>query len=96
MIVVCAREKPTFGHHLDEITKVEFIAQIPAHTEDAWKMISRSKWRPLKRASMFNMPGQFHRGTICRRISAASALCTRTRQPAYCETGRPSSGEHLV
>jgi hypothetical protein len=34
MIVVCARESPTFGHHLHEITKAEFVAQIPAHAED--------------------------------------------------------------
>jgi hypothetical protein len=27
---------------------------------------------------MFNMPGQFHRGLIRRRICAAPALCTRT------------------
>src|SRR5580698_7823290 len=26
--------EPAFGHHLDEITKAEFVAQIPAHTED--------------------------------------------------------------
>ena len=24
----------TFGHHLHEITKAEFVAQIPAHAED--------------------------------------------------------------
>ena len=28
---------------------------------------------------MFNMLGQFHRGTICRRICAVPTLCTRTR-----------------
>jgi uncharacterized protein (DUF849 family) len=27
---------------------------------------------------MFNMPAKFHRGTICCRICAAPALCTRT------------------
>ena len=25
--------EPAFGHHLDEITKAELVAQIPAHTE---------------------------------------------------------------
>jgi DNA-binding GntR family transcriptional regulator len=32
---------------------------------------------------MFNMPGQFHRGTIRRRICAAPALCTRTLCDAF-------------
>ena len=26
--------QPAFGHHLDEITKAELVAQIPAHAED--------------------------------------------------------------
>jgi hypothetical protein len=25
--------EPAFGHHLDEITKAEFVPQIPAHAE---------------------------------------------------------------
>jgi hypothetical protein len=41
-------------------------------------MISRSKWRPLKRSSTFNMLGQVHRGLICRRICATPTLRTRT------------------
>src|ERR1700677_2607610 len=41
----------TFGHHLHEITKAEFVAQIPADTEDDY---FRSKWRPLKRSSMLS------------------------------------------
>jgi hypothetical protein len=35
-------------------------------------MISRSKWRPFKTSSMFKMPGQFHRGLICRRITLSA------------------------
>ena len=27
------QRKPTLGHHLDEITKTEFVPQIPAHAE---------------------------------------------------------------
>src|SRR5258706_8308474 len=26
--------EPAFGHHLDEVSKAELVAQIPAHTED--------------------------------------------------------------
>jgi cation transport ATPase len=44
-------------------------------------MISRSKWRPLKRSSTFNMLGQVHRGLICRRICATPTLRTRTIEP---------------
>jgi dienelactone hydrolase len=44
-------------------------------------MISRSKWRPLKRSSTFNMLGQVHRGLICRRICATPTLRTRTVFP---------------
>ena len=28
------QREPTFGHHLDEVSKAELVAQIPAHTED--------------------------------------------------------------
>jgi hypothetical protein len=40
-------------------------------------MISRSKWRPLKRSSMLNMLGQLHRRANLRRVCPASAICTR-------------------
>jgi hypothetical protein len=26
--------QPAFGHHLDEVSKTQFVPQIPAHTEN--------------------------------------------------------------
>src|SRR5208283_2180232 len=46
-------------------------------------MISRSKWRPLKRSSMLNMLGQLHRRANLPRACPASAICTRARQTAW-------------
>jgi uncharacterized protein YjbJ (UPF0337 family) len=41
-------------------------------------MITRSKWRPLKRSSMLNMLVGFTAGLFCRQLCTASALCSRT------------------
>jgi hypothetical protein len=54
--------EPAFGHHLDEIPKAEFVPQIPTHAEHDDLSVEMAAF---ERSSMFNMPAQFHRGTIC-------------------------------
>ena len=44
------------------------------HTQ--WVMITRSKWRPLKRSSMLMV--SFIARLFCRQLCTASALCSRT------------------
>ena len=47
---------------------------------DRNEVISRSKWRPLKRSSMLNMLGQLHRRANLPRVCPASAICTSAGQ----------------
>jgi hypothetical protein len=55
-------------------------------------MITRSKWRPLKRSSMLNMLVGFTAGLFCRQLCTASALCSRTGYKVFApEPGHKSS-----
>ena len=63
MIVVCARESPR-SPIIHEITKAEFVAQIPAHAEDDDFTVEIS---PLKSSSMFGRPIISIIRPICRR-----------------------------
>jgi len=54
-------------------------------------MITRSKWRPLKRPSMLDMLVSFIAGLFCRQLCTASALCSRTGCKSLCvRTGHKS------
>jgi hypothetical protein len=77
MIVVCASESPRSAIISTRSRKLSFYRR---YQRTQSTMISRSKWRPLKRSSTFNMLGQVHRGLICRRICATPTLRTRTLQ----------------
>src|SRR5580700_4048831 len=70
MIVVCASESPRSAIISTRSRKLSLYRRY--HRTQS-TMISRSKWRPLKRSSNFNMLGQVHRGLICRRICATRA-----------------------
>ena len=75
MIVVCASESPRSAIISTRSRKLSLYRR---YQRTQSTMISRSKWRPLKRSSTFNMLGQVHRGLICRRICATPTLRTRT------------------
>ena len=77
MIVVCASESPRSAIISTRSRKLSLYRR---YQRTHSTMISRSKWRPLKRSSTFNMLGQVHRGLICRRICATATLRTRTIQ----------------
>src|SRR5580704_3667414 len=76
MIVVCASESPRSAIISTRSRKLSLYRR---YQRTQSTMISRSKWRPLKRSSTFNMLGQVHRGLIYRRICATPTLRTRTR-----------------
>src|SRR5580700_128490 len=78
MIVVCASESPRSAIISTRSRKLSLYRR---YQRTQSTMISRSKWRPLKRSSTFNMLGQVHRGLICRRICATPTLRTRTIEP---------------
>ena len=75
MIVVCASESPRSAIISTRSRKLSLNRR---YQRTHRMMISRSKWRPLKSSSTFNMLGQVHRGLICRRICATPTLRTRT------------------
>ena len=67
--------EPAFGHHLDEITKAEFVAQIPAHTEDDDLPVEMAAFEKFVHAQHAS---QLHRELRSREICPASDLCTIT------------------
>ena len=74
MIVVWAREIPRSAIISTRSRKLSLNRR---YQRTQRMMISRSKWRPLKRSSMLNMLGQLHRQAILPRVCPASAICTR-------------------
>ena len=90
MIVVCARENPRSAI-IDDITKAELVAQIPAHAEhdDLW-----SKCRPLKSPSIFVCARQRCRSTdlqttmLCPSSSHQSLVGQALNSPCTSVTNR--------
>src|SRR5208283_46428 len=74
MIVVWAREIPRSAIISTRSRKLSLNRR---YQRTQRMMISRSKWRPLKRSSMLNMLGQLHRRANLPRVCPASAICTR-------------------
>jgi len=67
--------EPAFGHHLDEITKAELVAQIPPHTEDDDLPIEVAAFEEFVHAQHAS---QLHQELRGREICPASDLCTTT------------------
>jgi hypothetical protein len=67
--------EPAFGHHLDEITKAELVAQIPPHTEDDDLPIEMAAFEEFIHAQHASQLHQELRGC---EICPASDLCTTT------------------
>src|SRR5208282_1466380 len=77
MIVVWAREIPRSAIISTRSRKLSLNLR---YQRTQRMMISRSKWRPLKRSSMLNMLGQLHRRANLPRVCPPSAICTRAAE----------------
>ena len=63
------RPSRRLGHRLDGTTEAEFIAQIPAHTEDDDLPVEMAALKV-----MFDMPGQFPHGQFAPEVAPPRAL----------------------
>src|SRR3984957_10125185 len=76
----------TFGHHLHEITKAEFVAQILAHAEDDYFAIEMAAFEEFVHVEHSSAPSfEQSAGKLCR------VNPVRTRAPCAASSGRASA-----
>jgi len=84
MIVVCARSIPRSAIISTRSLKLSLNRR---YQRTQRMMISRSKWRPLKRSSMLNMLGQLHRRLICREYAPLPLFAPEPSRPVCRRNG---------
>src|ERR1019366_9443082 len=68
------------GHHFHEITKAELV---PEYQRTQRMMISRSKWRPLKRLSMHGISVRFFQSRVHAKYASHPQFAPEPLQPMF-------------